>query len=94
MRNSGLQLGNNLRTFPNRFSGICGPRIGNFDLSIIKSAKIREKATAQFRAEALNAMNHPLFANPNVDPTSSAFGGITVQNNNPRRIQLSLKLIF
>jgi len=48
----------------------------------------------QFRAEALNAMNHPLFANPSVDPTSSAFGVISAQNNNPRRIQLSLKAIF
>jgi hypothetical protein len=94
VRNSAQQLSNNLRTFPLRLSGIRGPGINNFDLSAIKSAKIREKATVQFRAESLNAMNHPLFANPNVDPTSSAFGVISAQNNNPRRIQLSLKMVF
>lgn len=94
VRSSSQQLANNLRTFPTRLSGVRGPGINNFDLSAIKSTKIREKTTLQFRVEGLNAMNHPLFANPNVDPTSSAFGVISTQNNNPRRIQLSLKAVF
>jgi hypothetical protein len=94
VRNSAQQLANNLRTFPTRLSGVRGPGITNFDLSAIKSTRIHEKAKVEFRVESLNAMNHPLFANPNVDPTSSAFGVISAQNNNPRRIQLSLKAVF
>src|SRR4029078_10282509 len=82
--NSAQQLANNLRTFPTRVSGVRGPGITNFDLSAIKSTRIHEKAKVEFRVESLNAMNHPLFANPNVEPTSSAFGVISAQNNNPR----------
>jgi hypothetical protein len=94
VRTSNQQLSMNVRTFPLRLSGVRGPGISNFDLSAIKASKFGERLTVQFRAEALNAFNHPLFANPNVDPTNNAFGVITAQNNNPRRIQLSLKLIF
>jgi hypothetical protein len=91
---SAQQLSLNLRNFPLRLSNVRGPGISNFDLSAIKATKFGERLTMQFRAEALNAFNHPLFANPNVDPTNNAFGVITAQNNNPRRIQLSLKLLF
>jgi hypothetical protein len=31
----------------------------------------------QFRAEAINALNHVMFVNLNTTPTSSAFGTIT-----------------
>ena len=70
------------------------PGIGNFDLSGIKSTKIREKIETQFRAEFLNAFNHPYFSAPNLTPTSNAFGAITGQSNNSRRIQLSVKVLF
>ena len=36
----------------------------NWDLSLIKSWKFRERLTAQFRAEFFNVLNHPNFANP------------------------------
>jgi len=48
----------------------------------------------QIRTEFLNAFNHPVFADPNLDPTSTSFGKITAQNNLPRNIQIGLKLIF
>jgi hypothetical protein len=38
--------------------------IRNWDLSVFKSWKIRERLTAQFRAEFFNVLNHPNFANP------------------------------
>jgi hypothetical protein len=93
-RNTSQQLASNLRTFPLRLGGVRAPGIGNVDLSAIKSTRLMEKLQAQFRAEFLNAFNHPYFGSPNLTPTSNAFGAITAQNNNPRRIQLSLKLIF
>jgi hypothetical protein len=36
----------------------------NLDLSITKGFKLGERLKAQFRAEAFNALNHPIFANP------------------------------
>ena len=36
----------------------------NWDLSIAKTFKFKERLSAQFRAEAFNILNHPQFANP------------------------------
>jgi hypothetical protein len=36
----------------------------NWDLSLTKSFRLKEKLTAQFRVEAFNVLNHPTFANP------------------------------
>jgi hypothetical protein len=38
--------------------------IRNWDLSVFKSWKVRERLTAQFRAEFFNVLNHPNFTNP------------------------------
>jgi len=50
----------------------------------------------QFRADALNAFNHPGFPAPVMTPTSATFGQITASNQAgyPRRLQLTLKYIF
>jgi len=47
----------------------------------------------QYRAECLNAWNHPNLFAPNTTVTSSAFGTITNQNV-PHAWQMSLKLKF
>jgi hypothetical protein len=36
----------------------------NWDLSVTKNWKFKERLTAQFRAEFFNVLNHPSFANP------------------------------
>ena len=38
--------------------------IRNLDLSVTKGWKLRERLTAQFRAEFFNIFNHPNFTNP------------------------------
>jgi len=43
----------------------------NLDFSIAKQVKIREKLTAQFRAEFFNIFNHPNFVNPLGGPGGS-----------------------
>jgi len=48
-----------------------------------------------FRAEVFNLLNHPQFANPGADLNSPAtFGVVNSTVNNPRLIQVALKLAF
>jgi hypothetical protein len=58
-----------------------GPRLDNWDFSLVKNTHLGERVTMQFRAEFFNVTNHPHFASPqattlfNVDPSvSSTFG--------------------
>ncbi len=84
----------NLRTFPLRLAGVRGPAMNNWDLSALKNTYLGDKLKLQLRAEFLNAMNHPWFANPNTLPTSSAFGRITVEQGYMRRVQIGIKLLY
>jgi hypothetical protein len=71
-----------------------GPSQANVDMSLFKTVTIREHYKAEFRAEALNVANHPLFNNPNTNFSSAAFGRITSQGNLPRSFQLGLRFSF
>lgn len=95
-RNAALQLASNIRTFPLRFGFLRADKIANWDLSVIKNTAITERVNFQFRAEFLNAMNHPLFPAPNTTPSVVAFGQVVASNqaNYPRRVQLTAKFIF
>jgi hypothetical protein len=87
-----------VRTFPLRFSFLRGDDINNADLSVIKKTDIREGKYVEFRAEFINAFNHPFFNTDQIviDPTSAAFGRFNsqTQRNYARRIQMSLKFVF
>jgi hypothetical protein len=95
-------LGNQLRWWPFRFSQLRRQRQNNVDLAVIKDTRIAEGKNIQFRAEALNAFNHPYFPSPNMTvttaqtATATGFGQInaSTQDNYARRIQLSLRFIF
>jgi hypothetical protein len=93
-RNSQRQLASNLRTFNTRFNGIRGDGGNNWDLSVIKNTAIKEGINLQFRAEAINALNHPQFLAPNTTPTSTAFGQVTGEWTWPRVVQFGLKVLF
>ena len=65
------QLGNAPRTI----SGIAGPLIQTLDLSVQKNFRLGEKRRIQFRVDALNALNHPIFRTaPNVGGGTDLFG--------------------
>lgn len=93
-RSSAKALSYNLRTLNSRFSGLRGDGINQFNLSLIKNTKVTETTSAQFRAEAINALNHPQFTNPNTSPTSSAFGMVTDEKSAGRAIQLGIKFLW
>jgi trimeric autotransporter adhesin len=71
-----------------------GPGQANYDLSVFKNVTIKEVFKAQFRCEALNAFNTPLFYGPGVAFGSSSFGKITSQANFSRQMQLALRFSF
>ena len=92
--NTGKQLVSNVRVAPLRFSGLRGPGMNNWDLSILKNTKVHEKAEVQIRGEFLNATNTPQFDNPNTGQYNTAFGTISATRGYARRIQLGIKLIY
>ena len=71
-----------------------GPGQVNWDMSVFKDVIVMERLKAQFRCEALNAMNTPLFYGPGVTYGSSSFGKITTQANFSRQLQLALRFSF
>jgi hypothetical protein len=90
---------NTLGTFGNSGRNILvGPGVVNLDFGAIKNFNITERYKVQFRAESFNLANHPNFANPNGNVSSTTFGTITATAataaGSPRVLQLALKLIF
>jgi hypothetical protein len=90
---SHIRLANNIRTFPSR-PGIRTQPVQFLDASLIKTVSFGNSVRLQLRFEAINALNHPIFDTPNLDPTSSNFGKTTSQFNIPRNYQLAAKVIF
>ncbi|HJZ95336.1 MAG TPA: carboxypeptidase regulatory-like domain-containing protein [Candidatus Solibacter sp.] len=91
-----LALGNTPGTFGR------GPGLNNWNLSLFKNIRVRERLNMQFRAEAYNAFNHTQFSTVNVSPkwnyttgaqTGAQFGQITAARD-PRIMQFALRLQF
>ena len=84
--------GNSSRTIPN----VMSDGIKNVDLSLFKDFQIKERMKLQFRAEAFNLTNTPVFDTPVVDVTSRTFGVVTATafSPKPRELQMALKLTF
>jgi hypothetical protein len=78
---------------------VSGPNFFNADLSLHKNFLITEGKSLQFRFEALNAFNHPVWtfsggpAGGSFDPGSAVFGQIT-GSQSARSVQLGLKFIY
>jgi hypothetical protein len=83
-----------LRTFASTFGNLRADGNNNFDASVLKKFTVTERQYFQFRMEAFNVLNHPQFAAPNVQVTSSSFGIINTQANRPRQIQFGFRYVF
>jgi hypothetical protein len=90
------QQNNTLRTLSGRFPSIRPPKVPNADLSMFKSFVLHERMRLQFRAEAFNATNSPQLGSPSTSLTSTTSAGVVglTQSNDPRNVQLSLRLTF
>jgi hypothetical protein len=79
-----------------------GPGVFNLDASLFRRFRVRERMTLEFRMEALNATNTPIFANPNVTLGNPAFGQVTtslkfsnsIDDTENRKVQFGLRLSF
>jgi hypothetical protein len=69
------------------------PNFDQWDCSIDKNFRIKERARLQFRAEFFNVLNHTNFGIPNTQTTSSAFGTIRTTYAS-RQGQFAMKLLF
>jgi Carboxypeptidase regulatory-like domain len=81
-------------TAPRRF--FYGPGLDNYDMALLKSVRLTESKSLQFRLEAFNVFNHAQFFGPqSVDGNigSSTFGQV-VSANPPRLAQLGAKFFF
>ena len=79
---------------------LTGPGLTTWDLSLLKTTRLRENLNLQFRAEFFNILNHPNFNSPNavvftsataVSPTA---GVITSTATTSRQMQFGVKLMF
>lgn len=92
-RASALQPANNIRIFPSRLNNVRGDGYNNFNLSLFKNFQIHERWKLQFRAEAIDALNHAMFDVPNTDPSSTLFGQVSgVSGGQQRQIFVGAKL--
>jgi hypothetical protein len=71
-----------------------GPDFVNTDFSVIKQIGLPREMGLNFRAEFFNLFNHSQFGSPVNDVSSAGFGFVQSTVNNPRLIQLALKLSF
>jgi hypothetical protein len=70
-----------------------GPGITNMDASVIRNFKVASKAL-QFRFEVFNALNNPIWNDPNTTLTSPLYGTINSTRKPMREIQIGLKFVF
>ena len=75
------------------------PKVRSFpvfseNISMAKKFSFGERFSADFRWEAFNLLNRTRFSTGSQNLDSSSFGLVTSQLNDPRRMQLGLKLYW
>jgi hypothetical protein len=75
---------------------LVGPGMQAFDVALMKNFRFDENRRVQFRTEAFNVLNHPIFGQPGSTFNTADFGTIrsTLVNTTSRQIQLGLKIFF
>lgn len=93
-------------TTPGQFGAyvyLHGPKFVTTDLSLAKATPIiKEKLRMEFRAEMVNAFNHPIFEVPTggtfgvtpVSITATNFGRTTTATTVPRQVQFRIRFTF
>lgn len=77
-----------------RYLGYRGPGIRALDAALLKSIKTKEGQRFEFRLEASNATNTPIFSDPNTTFGNANFGVINGTKVGARNVQLGFKYYF
>ena len=84
-----------LRTTEDRFSNIRTPSAPQLNASVEKTFWLGEHNKLQFRGEAYNSTNTPVFPGPDTNYKDPRFGMLPLQQSNfPRYVQLAAKFIW
>ena len=73
---------------------VIGPGIISFDASLNKKFNFTESKYLEFRTEAFNLPNHPIWNPPGNTLRTSTYGVITSTKIDSRQLQFALKLVF
>jgi hypothetical protein len=79
---------------PRTVGAVRSPSHFTTDLSVGKEFHIREEMNFEFRVEAKNAFNHPVFGTPDTQVGDDTFGTINYTSVGPRELQLGFKFNF
>lgn len=79
---------------PRVLSNVRTDRTRNWDFSLFKEFRYRERWRAELRGELFNLRNRPQFAAPGTAFGNSTFGVVSGQASPPRQVQVALKLYF
>jgi hypothetical protein len=81
---------------PRVLSTVRSDGTANFDTSLFKNFALSADGDVrlQFRAEAFNMLNSPIFSPPGNSFGAGSFGVVSSQDNAPRQIQFGLKVLF
>jgi hypothetical protein len=71
-----------------------GPGSLRFDINLLKRIRVTERVSVELRADAISALNHPSFSNPNTDINSVNFGRITGTDDGNRIMVVSARVNF
>ncbi|MFN7938199.1 MAG: carboxypeptidase regulatory-like domain-containing protein [Bryobacteraceae bacterium] len=77
-----------------RYLNYRGPGIKSVDAALLKSVQVKEGQRFEFRLEATNFTNTPIFSDPATAFGSSNFGTITGTKIGSRNVQLGFKYYF
>ncbi|MGE5360693.1 MAG: carboxypeptidase regulatory-like domain-containing protein [Bacteroidales bacterium] len=89
-----IQMGNNVRYFPSTLPNMRTDNLHLLDLGLTKNFALTSQVRMQLRFEALNALNYTVLWNPNVDPRNALFGYVNQERNNPRDVQIGVRITF
>jgi hypothetical protein len=73
---------------------VIGPGIFNTDMSLIRNVVFGGGKSLQFRLEAFNVFNHPVWGDPTMAMTSPLYGTINSTRTPMRELQLGVKFAF
>lgn len=71
-----------------------GPGVVNLDLGVFRKFPLTERASLEFRAEAVNSTNTPHFGNPSANISGTNFLQVTSALPDQRQIRLGLRMAW